>query len=228
MFGTATNKFASVGSAFDSMASGYDNRESSSCAGLFSFNKNNNNNNNRGPQQAKRGEAKIDDLKEVESYLAQTMHNLSLEERDKALEDLHAIASVPEESVSTVKESLEAMSHYIDIVDNKKAYLIAKSMSANYVTNEKRRLQFLRAENYDPQKAATRLTQYFEEKLALFGTDNLVTDIHLTDLPPADVEALKNGSLMLLEKDRSGRYVIYGAGLIDCMLPLDARVRKVN
>ena len=159
MFGTSSNSnnndLESGGSAFDIMASGYN--DTASCSAVFF-------NNNRKPQNTTTtGEAKShDDLKEVESFLAQTMQSLSLEERDRALEDLHAIGTVPEESPSALKESLEAMSHYIDKVENdKKAYLIAKSMSTNYVTNEKRRLQFLRAENYDPKKATKRLNGRF-------------------------------------------------------------------
>jgi hypothetical protein len=203
-----------AGSAFDKMVAQNNKASSSSCMPCgVSFNRN--------------ARESTPDLTELESFLAQNMSRLSLEERDKALEDLHAIGSVPEESPEALKQSLDSMSEYIDLIDGKKAYTIAKSMSSNYVTNEKRLLQFLRAGNYDPQKAAERLVQYFEKKLHLFGKDKLVKDIHLNDLTLSDIQALKAGSHILLdEKDRSGRFVIYTIGSIACELPLETRVRR--
>lgn len=107
-------------------------------------------------------------------------------------------------------EKLADMTTEIDRISPKNAYLIAKALSPNYVTNEKMRLQFLRAEKHDPKKAAERLVLFFERKMEIFGRDKLVKDIELSDFSEKELEDAKSGFMMLLDqKDRSGRTILF-------------------
>ncbi|KAL3908133.1 MAG: hypothetical protein SGILL_008600, partial [Bacillariaceae sp.] len=160
-----------------------------------------------------------------ESHLAQTMNQLSLEERDKALCDLHGVQEIPDESPEALTKKLADMANEIDRISPKNAYLIAKSLSPSYVTNEKMQLQFLRADKYDPKKAAERLVLFMERKLDIFGRDKLVKDIDLSDFSAEELEDAKSGFMMLLDqKDRSGRTILF-AGRTDG-ISTESRVRK--
>lgn len=89
------------------------------------------------------------------------------------------------------------------------AYLEALKQNETYVRNDAFRLGFLRAEEFDPQKAATRMVRFFEEKLALFPSDKLTKDIRMDDLDEGDLNYLKCGVFQLVPlKDRSGRHII--------------------
>jgi hypothetical protein len=118
---------------------------------------------------------------------------------------------------------LSEITQAIDGIPIKTAYLFATSLSDKFVSSL--RLQFLRAEDYDPRSAAERMVRYFDTKCEIFGKDKLVKDIELSDLSVEDMAALKSGFLMLLDdKDRSGRVVMY-SGATD-NVSLKSRVRK--
>ena len=89
------------------------------------------------------------------------------------------------------------------------AYLEALKQNEAYVRNDAFRLGFLRAEKFYPQKAATRMVRFFEEKLAIFPPDKLTKDITMDDLDEGDLNYLKCGVFQLVPlKDRSGRHII--------------------
>ena len=71
------------------------------------------------------------------------------------------------------------------------------------------RLQFLRADNYDPAAAARRMIAFFQHKMHYFGKDKLVQDITLEDLSEEDMETLKSGIFLKLAwKDHAGRTIL--------------------
>ena len=81
---------------------------------------------------------------------------------------------------------------------------------------------FLRAENYNPYNAASRMVRFFDEKCELFGADKLTKDITLDDLDPDDIAALENGFFQLLpEKDCAGRKVF-------CVFPKLKVIRTIK
>jgi hypothetical protein len=140
------------------------------------------------------------------------------------LHDLHGIADIPEESPEVLTVKLSEMNQATDRIPIKTAYLFAMSLSNKYVASL--RLRFLRAEGYNPKNASERMVRYFDTKCELFGKDKLVKDVDLDDLSAEDMAALKSGFMMLLdEKDRSGRMVLY-AGATD-KVSLESRVRKI-
>jgi hypothetical protein len=142
------------------------------------------------------------------AMLAVEMNQLSVEEREKVLEDVHGIARAVDEPLHYVKNSLVLLEQELSKIRNKVAFDLAKSQSKEYVSSEKLRLMFLRAESFDANKAASRMVRFFDEKYELFGAEKLTKDIVLADLDPDDIAALERGFYQVLpEKDCAGRKV---------------------
>ena len=89
------------------------------------------------------------------------------------------------------------------------AYLLALQQRPEYVDDVELRMQFLRAERYNPILAATRMISFLDIKLELFGTELLTKKyITLDDLEEDDIRAMKSGFFQIIPlKDRSGRYI---------------------
>jgi hypothetical protein len=143
------------------------------------------------------------------AMLAKEMNQLSVEEREKVLEDIHGIARAVDEPLAYVKNSLALLEHELSKTSrNKVAFDLANIQSKEYVSSEKLRLMFLRAESFDAYKAASRMIRFFDEKYKLFGAEKLTKDIVLADLDLDDITALESGSFQVLpEKDSAGRKV---------------------
>jgi hypothetical protein len=143
------------------------------------------------------------------AMLAKEMNQLSVEEREKVLEDIHGIARAVDEPLAYVKNSLALLEHELSKTSrNKVAFDLANIQSKEYVSSEKLRLMFLRAESFDAYKAASRMIRFFDEKYKLFGAEKLTKDIVLADLDPYDIAALEKGFYQVLpEKDSAGRKV---------------------
>ena len=145
---------------------------------------------------------------EVSSMLAKEMNQLSVEEREKVLEDVHGIPRLVEQPKERIEACLALLETELTSISNKAAYDLATSMSKEYTSSRKIRLMFLRAESYNPYNAASRMVRFFDEKCELFGADKLTKDITLDDLDPDDIITLENGFYQVLpEKDCAGRKV---------------------
>jgi hypothetical protein len=167
-------------------------------------------------------------MDETDSLLAKTMNQLSIKERDEALHDLHGVADVSDEKPEFIVERLKKLDEELEKIKSKKAYYIAKSISLNYVSNNKMRLQFLRADNYDAKNAATRLVAFFESKLELFGKEMLTKDILLSDFSKQDIADVERGYLHLLpQRDRAGRAIICTIGALAATISVETRVRML-
>jgi hypothetical protein len=146
------------------------------------------------------------------AMLAKEMNQLSVEERERILEDIHGIArAVFDEPLDQVKNSLALLELELSKITlrNKAAFDIAQLQSKEYVSSEKLRMMFLRAESFDAYKAASHMVRFFDEKYKLFGAEKLTKDIVLADLDPDDIIALEKGFYQVLpEKDCAGRKVI--------------------
>ena len=145
---------------------------------------------------------------EVSVMLAKEMNQLSVEEREKVLEDVHGIPRLVDEPKERIEACLALLETGLTSISSKAAYDLASSMSKEYTSSKKRRLMFLRAESYDPCNAASRMVRFFDEKCELFGADKLTKDITQDDLDPGDIAALERGIYRVLpEKDCAGRKV---------------------
>ena len=146
---------------------------------------------------------------EASSMLAREMNKLSVEEREKVLEDVHGIPRLVDEPKERIEACLALLETEITSVSRKAAYDLASFNSNEYTSSKKIRLMFLRAENYDPYNAASRMVRFFDQKYELFGADKLTKDITLDDLDPDDIAALERGFYQVLpEKDCAGRKVL--------------------
>ena len=146
---------------------------------------------------------------EISAMLAKEMNKLSVEDREKAFEDVHGIPRVVDEPQDFIEACLALLETELTNISSKPAYDLASSTSKEYTSSKRIRLMFLRAESFDPYKAASRMVRFFEEKFELFGADKLTKKITLDDLDPDDIITFENGVFQVLpEKDCAGRKVL--------------------
>ena len=110
-----------------------------------------------------------------EAMLVQELNNLSVQERERLLHEVHGV----EDDIETpelVRNSLQGLQKAIDTLKesaNCDAYTLAESVSPDFVRSDRFRLMFLRALRFDCEAAALRLFAHFEKKLELFGEEKL-------------------------------------------------------
>ena len=144
--------------------------------------------------------------------LAKMMNQLSVQEREKVYYDIHGVSGAVQERPKFLGKRLVQLD--LEIIKlashpNALAYRLAESQNPDYIADASFRLKFLRAELYDPPRAANRLIGFFAEKLKLFGMERLTSDITLENMDSADYECAESGILQLLPlTDQSGRAVI--------------------
>jgi hypothetical protein len=149
------------------------------------------------------------DQKAFDAILAKELNQLSFQQRNAVLEELHGVDAVIEETPEFVQDKLNALQEEISKILKKDAYERAEQVNRNYVHDPKFRLMFLRADYFCPKEAAARLVWFMEKKLHFFGPDSLGRPVMLKDLDKDDQEALQAGHLQLLPaRDRAGRVVI--------------------
>jgi hypothetical protein len=147
-------------------------------------------------------------LDEASIMLAKDMNGLSVEEREKVLEDVHGIARVVDEPEEFIEACLALLEKELDNISSKTAYDLARSMSEEYTCSKEIRLMFLRAESFHPYNTASCMVRFFDEKCELFGAEKLTKDITLHDLDPDDIMTIEGGLFQVLpEKDCAGRKV---------------------
>ena len=158
---------------------------------------------------------KYDDNKEsgdhtnLSSLIASELSKLSLEDREKALEEVHGVIETNNEDPEEINELLDQVKDELKRIRYKQAYEKAAFLSYAYVTDPELVVFFLRADNYDARKAAIRLVEHFKYKLKIFGEHTLVRDIMYDDLSEAAKSVLKSGFILVLPTpDRSGRRVV--------------------
>ena len=147
---------------------------------------------------------------DIDSLIAKEMNSLSIKEREKALEDVHGVAVVEEQTPEFVNSCLKELDEHLNAIKiNTDAYVQAEAMSSDYVSENNFRMMFLRADNYDSKEAAERMIRFFELKKYLFGVDKIVKDITLDDLNEDDMDSLKSGYAQVTPcKDMSGRTIV--------------------
>ncbi|CAJ1965023.1 unnamed protein product [Cylindrotheca closterium] len=155
------------------------------------------------------------DPKTADSLIATQIANLSVADREKAYMDVHGMPDDhAEETQELIHESLVRLQNEIDMLPDKKAYIIADRMDSQYTQDRDFRLGFLRCEKFDCQKAALRIIRHFQTILDLFGEGKLGMDITQDDLDMDDMDALYSGSGRFLNAyDSGGRIINFLAGV---------------
>jgi hypothetical protein len=148
----------------------------------------------------------------LDAELVREMNELSVEEREKALDEIHGVNKTPEETPESVVAALEAFDKALLGMHKKhrraldRAFFLRPSLK----TDVKFKLWFLRTEYFDANKAATRMARYYASKLIIFGKENLAKDVTLANLDQREIEkSFRVGCHTVLpNKDSSGRLVI--------------------
>jgi len=131
---------------------------------------------------------------------------LSLDEHEQSVFDVHGIASIPDEDPHQIAQLLQEMQDHVRALTkiNATAYEESLTIDPEYTEAQCLWMKFLRCTRYDPHKAAVKLLYHFECKKELFGF--VARDVTLEDIPQ---HLLEKGNIQLLpERDASGRSVI--------------------
>jgi hypothetical protein len=165
-----------------------------------------------------------------EDVIAADLHALTFQERQAITDEIHGVGnSGVEETVERVQEALRILrdeclfnsgnnsnssnsslntssaSQRIPLA-KRQAYDRAVFLRPLLEVDDKLHLMFLRAQRFDPYKAAQHMCIYFENKRALFGDELLTQKITLKDLTDHEVKLVQEGVHQLLAgRERSGR-----------------------
>ena len=152
----------------------------------------------------------------TDADLAKEMNELTVEERTKVYEELHGVASTKEETPDFIERCMEELDRSLKKLSKSKRNKMEKAifLRPSFATDEKFKLMFLRADHYDPTKAAMRLCKYFDWKSTLFGDNKLGKDITLQDLQENGDQTIQvcvesGGGLQLPNKDPTGRPITF-------------------
>jgi hypothetical protein len=155
---------------------------------------------------ARRG---IEEPADMDKVLAQEVHNLSLQERNRVFEEIHGVAEPFQEEPAFVAQCLSEFALHLSTIRNKKAYDFAFQQSPEYVNDRSLCLIFLRSNDFDIHKAAQKLAAYFDFKMEIFGREKLAQNITLDDLDENDLMYLRSGAIQILPAtDRAGRPIM--------------------
>lgn len=170
---------------------------------------------------------------------------LSYQERNIINEEIHGVAcNVQDETPEMVQYSLSKLSSELEdlvLTDWRNNATGPSSLSAGfllsrrdfgtdtYINEPSFRLRFLRSDNFDAKKAATRLMKFLNLVLEVFGAYALSRPIKLTDFKRNELKALQNGWLQVLPfRDRSGRRLFIWTGHIGMQCDPILRVRQID
>jgi hypothetical protein len=148
-------------------------------------------------------------LPEPAALLAQELYKLSFQEREMAFADVHGVSDVVEETPDFVAGCLAGLESALASIDSKPAYDQAKQQDPEFISSHAFLLKFLRADNFDPPKAAQRMIKYLDAKLVIFGPVRLTKKITLNDFTKEDMIVAQSGLGSILRlRDRAGRLVM--------------------
>ncbi|KAG7351821.1 hypothetical protein IV203_007869 [Nitzschia inconspicua] len=160
------------------------------------------------------------------------LQSMSIREQERAMCDMYA--ATPE--VILAKEASQTEDQWVDQMDaaiarktsssrHHPALQLAMHTDLQYVKDQ--RWKFLRAEDWNVDRAVERMSKFMELKLEAFGSERLCRELRLDDLTPQDmIWWRETGFLQVLdEKDRSGRQVVFLFGKAQMPVPVDTVIR---
>lgn len=113
----------------------------------------------------------------AEEVLEVAFAELSIDEHEKIIFDIHGLSSSPEEDASRLESALKDLEAAISKIAQKDAYEHALFQNRQYVMDKDFRTMFLSALKFDVAGAAQMIVDHFEKKRELFGDDVLGRDI---------------------------------------------------
>jgi len=133
---------------------------------------------------------------------------MSADERMQALQDIHCVLDIPEEDPAIVETKVREMIQKLAELEPSRREALDEAFRQNPEYVERCRLAFLRAEEFDPEKAARRMAAHFALRYELFETtDVLGRDMMISDLSTRkeDLPMLENGAIQLLKTELEDR-----------------------
>jgi len=118
-----------------------------------------------------------DEIERAENAVAQAFNELSMDEHEKIIFDVHGFAKTAELDKEVICTLMKRLEEEIENMPSKEAYILAKILDLDYVMNHDFQLMFLRACDYDPSVTAIMIVKHFEEKRKLFGEQTLGREI---------------------------------------------------
>jgi hypothetical protein len=151
--------------------------------------------------------------KEVDQLLyAKDMYELTMDEREQVLWEIHGVADLIEETPEYVEAKRKQLSQALLMSDTygTAAYSKALRQDASFVHSAQFQLPFLRCEQWNPEHAAHKILDFFEIKLRLFGESKLTKHpITVSDLDKESKKCLDGGFFQLLPaRDVAGRAIM--------------------
>ena len=188
----------------------------------------------------------------AEQALEQELKNLTLDEQEKVLFDIHGLPVVQPQHqqqkylpflLNNDKQDEPPFEESDDPVDlpqrivqvrqeirkldcDKHAWQEACYYNQDFVDGDESITMFLRAHQYDPVNTAARIVAAYACKEMFFGGGEILgRDIRLSDLTEEELAFLDNGVMQVLPtRDISGRTVVWAAGLSHSCAPLKSLV----
>lgn len=149
------------------------------------------------------------EMKETEDLLAAELSKLSVQERSKALDDLHCVGEEVQETPEMVHQSLAEFEAILQTSANR-IYEVAVNQNRSFVEDSEFRLKFLRANMHNARKSVHQMLNFLEQKAVYFGEHKVAHDIFPSDLNGEDVELMRSGFFQIQEgRDRSGRTIVH-------------------
>jgi len=148
-------------------------------------------------------------MRETEDVLASELSKLTMQERTKAMDDLHCVGEDLEETPSMIEQTLEMVDEAVHLKHDE-FYDMAARQNRAYVEDRSFRLRFIRANLHGVEKSVSQIYHFLRNKAKYFGAESLGRDITINDLNEEDRELLMSGIYHVqAERDQNGRVILY-------------------
>jgi hypothetical protein len=153
----------------------------------------------------------------VEAVLANELIALSLNDRNKILEEIHCVRSLAIQEVPVlVVQALEKLRQEISgLVASScgNGFINVLFMDSPYVQSRDFGLKFLRADFFNVKRAARRMLVHLDLLLKLFGPLALQQPLRYLDLTKEEQECIRKGPIQILpSRDKAGRLILIFQG----------------
>jgi len=163
----------------------------------------------------------------VDKVWANDLHRTAAQTTEAAEDKKDAIIETPEFLAAALREMdnqinsdnisprdkqahLRALEIHNQYCRRSQQYHHSTTTSECYVCTDYFRLRFLRAERYDPQKAAVRYSKSLAVIWKWFGDVALTRQLYMSDLSDAEIKLLLDGFVQVLpSRDRIGRRIFF-------------------
>ena len=143
-------------------------------------------------------------LIDAERVITEELYDMTLEEREEAVHDVHGVAKEVLENPEMIQYHLHLLEQELQLPryhnhssssSASEAFHIAMNQNSEYVRGMY--LVFLRCELFDVRQTAERLMKHFDFKRQLWGSEKLGRDITLNDFNAEDRQCLESGFLQI-------------------------------